>query len=199
MRISLSIEVQDQSIPLIHHESQHVICDFVDGISFGNVVGLAIQSLRGSWQIRDVSIDSSSTVSPKDSYIWHSSLNLQPSPKACIRAKIRTESINIAPLQTRIVPVTLVQTAPFDGTTLTFKVDAISDDGRIETLFITLAVKHHNCQLISGGDVLRGSFLFATSSPSLFLAIPPISKHETPLPPILALRKSLLLQHSLPP
>lgn len=55
--------MQEQSIPLILHESQHIIPDFVDGFSLGNTVGLAVQSLHGSWAIEDVSIDNASAVS----------------------------------------------------------------------------------------------------------------------------------------
>lgn len=172
---------------MIHNESQHIIPDFVDGFSFGNVVGLAVQSLHGSWAIQDVSLDGSTAVSLKNP-LPYLSLNLK-FPQSHVQAKLRAQSFNIVPLQTRIIPVTLIQTDPFDGTELTFKLEAISDDGRIEMLSITLPVKHHNSQSISEGEVIRGSFLFASSSPSLFLAMPPISKQEKPLPPILALRE----------
>jgi hypothetical protein len=108
-----------------------------------------------------------------------------------ILTKLRAQSFSIAPLQTRIVPVFLTQTAPFDGTELIFNIRAISENGRTETLSITLPVKHHASASISDGEILKGSFLFASSSPSLFLATPPMFKEEKPLPPVLALRKSV--------
>ncbi|KAF8964119.1 hypothetical protein BDZ97DRAFT_1758215 [Flammula alnicola] len=55
-KLALRIQVQDMRTPLLHHQSQDVTCDFLNGYAFGNVFGIGIQSTAGWWIVKDVKL-----------------------------------------------------------------------------------------------------------------------------------------------
>ena len=53
--ISLSVEVESDQVTVQHESSQDVICDFVDGLAFGEVIGIGFRSSVWSTVTRVVS------------------------------------------------------------------------------------------------------------------------------------------------
>ena len=58
--ISLSMEVESNQMTIKHESSQDVLCDFVDGLAFGEVVGIGFRSTTWSTVTRVVSQHSAS-------------------------------------------------------------------------------------------------------------------------------------------
>ncbi|RDB21028.1 hypothetical protein Hypma_011398 [Hypsizygus marmoreus] len=54
--IRLTVDVKKGSHSLMHEPSQDVLCDFVDGFAFGEVIGMGFRSLSGWWTIKKVKL-----------------------------------------------------------------------------------------------------------------------------------------------
>ncbi len=157
---------------IAHHKPQDIICDFLNGYAFGNVLGVGIQSLKGWWTVDSVEMNIAATASNTNQGV---DVELQATP------------IIIAPLQTRVVPFFLNQSAPFTGDTLGLVIH-LKSGSLSENISVFLPVVHH--QLTSSErKALKGTFLSAATSLSAFLAIPPALSNPQQQPPILALRQ----------
>lgn len=104
------------------------------------------------------------------------------------------QETNIAPTQTRIVPIKFTQTQPFPESLqqLEFSLELRSGDALAEIL-VTVPIEHHaswtSDEVPPAG--IKASYFFGTSTPTAFLVKPPKEVHDgTPTPPILALRGS---------
>lgn len=103
--------------------------------------------------------------------------------------------IQIAPSQTRILPIRVMQDQPFTDRTLVISVSLVSFSPckthipRGHSLTMILPIVHRMDLSMIG---LKATYFFATSIPTAFLVIPPKSLSEGELssisPPILALR-----------
>ncbi|KAF7295253.1 hypothetical protein MIND_01064200 [Mycena indigotica] len=152
--IKLTIDIEAVT-PNVHLEpSQNVICDFIDGHAFGDALGVGLHSVGGWWTVLSAKAE-------------NFSLEL-------------TRKVVLAPSQSRIVPLRVLQTAEYPDSTLNITLVVASNEGREIEVAVTLAVN----QLTSDAAFIFASH-FAAGVPMIFTAISPIS--ESSGPPILAL------------
>lgn len=182
-KLGVRVQIQEPRPSVIHQESQDVICDFLNGYAFGNILGVGIQSLKGWWTVETVEISTATTVT----MVPLVTPFIGSSTKQGVDVELQVTPLVVAPLQTRIVPFFLRQSAPFPGNALELDIH-LKSGSLSETISISLPAVHH--QLASSeGQALKGTFLFTGSSPTAFLAIPPALNSPRQQPPILALRQ----------
>ncbi|KAJ8507170.1 hypothetical protein ONZ45_g10429 [Pleurotus djamor] len=58
--LQISVEAIQATDEITHEPSQDVICDFVEGHSFGNALGIGLRSLDGWWIVKHATLQSSS-------------------------------------------------------------------------------------------------------------------------------------------
>ncbi|CAA7270176.1 unnamed protein product [Cyclocybe aegerita] len=165
-RLGIRVEVLSSTSPVVHQKTQDVSCDFLDGYAFGDALGIGIQSAAGWWTVKGVSATSNQTG---------------------LDILLSDVSFTIAPSQTRILPLRIHQTTPFFGETIIFDLTLESGtDSQI--LSISMPVTQRRLREITGRQVLKGSFFFASSMPSSFLTMPPpMTNVSSAYPPMLAL------------
>lgn len=101
--------------------------------------------------------------------------------------------VQLAPTQTRTVPLRIHQSKPLQAQLqqLIVFVAAVSEEGITEHLEIMLHFRHLPIWTSQTADAIKASYFFAESMPTAFLALPPREPScGTCQPPILALRKS---------
>jgi hypothetical protein len=54
--IRCSVEIQLPTALCVREASQDVICDFVNGIAFGDALGIGIRSISGWWTVTNVAV-----------------------------------------------------------------------------------------------------------------------------------------------
>ena len=157
---------------VIRAENHDVTCDFVEGFAFGGAVGFGLRSVNGWWTVRRVTV-------------------FEPPPTGAFSLELLSE-IQIAPTQTRIVPLTIDQRAPISSRELRLSVDVECSDVT-QVVTVVLPVKQLKRWDALHYEPIEGTYLFATCIPTLFLSLPPQypAEHKH-LPAILALRKSLI-------
>ncbi|THH31747.1 hypothetical protein EUX98_g2437 [Antrodiella citrinella] len=166
LRITAAVEIDELTPALALEESHHVVPDFVGGWAFGSALGVGLRSIDGWWTITNVSLVSDIA--------------------AVFNVQLLKET-RLAPSQTRILPLRLIQTGVFKGPTIQFELTAASSHSTT-TIPITLTVNHHSQWRTDAFSYLTATFFFATSMPTAFIVIPPIHKNEKRiLPPVLAL------------
>ncbi|KAJ7871501.1 hypothetical protein B0H14DRAFT_3570057 [Mycena olivaceomarginata] len=151
LKLTIDVEIPKDSAQL--EPTQDVLPDFVDGYAFGNAIGLGVRNLGGRWTVTDAVLNSEST--------GFSIELLRPT--------------TLAPSQTRIVPLRIVQTGKFTDTTLGINLTLTSPDTN-KTLSLSAAFP-------------RTRF-HAQEMPTAFTAFPPLlenTKDQQPQPPILCL------------
>ncbi|KAF8078159.1 hypothetical protein FPV67DRAFT_1603782 [Lyophyllum atratum] len=158
--------------PTVYHifvsgDYEDVICDFIDGVAFGDAVGIALRSISGWWTVTNAT-----------------ALDAKPSKVALA---VQRDTI-IAPSQTRIVPLLLTQSDLFLLSTLEVRLAATSNEGVTKTITVTIPVNHQAQWTPSSFKPVKATYFYSRSLPTAFLAVPPILQ---PLgkayPPILAL------------
>ncbi|KAJ7043274.1 hypothetical protein C8F04DRAFT_1074310 [Mycena alexandri] len=167
--IKLTIDVEEPSDSAVLEPTQDVLCDFLDGFAFGDALGLGVRSRGGWWTVSDAVLASKS-----DGFDVELLRNT-----------------TIAPSQTRIVPLHIVQTAPFRKSTLTIKLTLSSEtQTKPLTLSASLPVKHLPAWSTNNLSAIMGSYFYAQEMPTLFVAFPPLLdniKNQNSQPPILCL------------
>ncbi|KAF8184969.1 hypothetical protein K438DRAFT_1597701 [Mycena galopus ATCC 62051] len=167
--INLTIQVESPNESVQLEPTQHVLCDFVDGYAFGDALGLGVSSLGGWWTATDA------VLSPKSNDF---------------RVQLLRPT-TLAPSQTRIIPLRIVQTAPFTHPTLgiKFTLTSSSDKNKTHTLSVALPVKHLPAWSTGNLSAIAGTYFYAQEMPTIFSAFPPLleNTHEIPQPPILCL------------
>ncbi|KAK0431695.1 uncharacterized protein EV420DRAFT_772169 [Desarmillaria tabescens] len=161
--ISLSVKFDDALGSVIRETTQDVICDFVDNFAFGNAIGIGLRSVDGWWTVTDVSTDSSSGLT----------LTL-------------VRPTRIAEGQTRIVPVQITQTRPFNRASIDLKLTLTSGASETIVTIESLPVNQLSGWMESVYSPIKGSYFYARSMPTVFTALPP-RYSGPPKPPILAL------------
>ncbi|KAK0448367.1 uncharacterized protein EV420DRAFT_1712427 [Desarmillaria tabescens] len=161
--ISLSVKFDDDLGSVIRETTQDVICDFVDNFAFGNAIGIGLRSVDGWWTVTDVSTDSSSGLT----------LTL-------------VRPTRIAEGQTRIVPVQITQTRPFNRASIDLKLTLTSGASETIVTIESLPVNQLSGWMESVYSPIKGSYFYARSMPTVFTALPPRCSGP-PKPPILAL------------
>jgi len=101
----------------------------------------------------------------------------------------------IQPSQTRITPIGILQSRPFQGNTIEFTILTTSPSGD-EELLVSLPVTHlpHWSSDDSPGFYVKSVYLYSGFTPTTFLVKPPLEPRGTPQAQVVALRKI-----SLPP
>ncbi|THV08034.1 hypothetical protein K435DRAFT_815267 [Dendrothele bispora CBS 962.96] len=163
--IQLKVDIENAVPSVIRESSQDVVCDFVEGFAFGNALGVGVRSASGWWTVEGVEI------APESSGYF--SLEL-------------ARDTRIAPTQTRIIPLRISQFKPFYDTQLRFTLTLVS---KTRTLVdIVLNIKQISQWTDSTFSTIQGTYFYAISMPTAFLAIPPQHENQgAPKPPILAL------------
>ncbi|KAH8829622.1 hypothetical protein DL96DRAFT_1792502 [Flagelloscypha sp. PMI_526] len=150
-----------------------IVPDFVDGWAFGTAVGITLQNLHTHEWARVLSIKGGTTDEFTLSLLSQTSL---------------------APSQTRVIPISIAQKAPFLGHSLNFTLlgETLSGSKNFEVPVslhisrLTLADTDSPWSLISS---VKGTHFYADTMPSIYYAIPPLVRtcHSDPQPAILAL------------
>ncbi|KAJ7771786.1 hypothetical protein B0H16DRAFT_1772103, partial [Mycena metata] len=168
-KIKLTIDVEEPSDSAVLEPTQDVLCDFLDGFAFGDALGLGVRSRGGWWTVTDAVLASKSD-----------GLDVE-----------LLRSTTIAPSQTRIVPLRIVQTARFTKSALHIKLTLSSEtQTKPMTLSVSLPVKHLPAWSTNNLSAIMGSYFYAQEMPTLFAAFPPLLENlenQEPQPPILAL------------
>ncbi|TFK67890.1 hypothetical protein BDN72DRAFT_821909 [Pluteus cervinus] len=146
--IRLRIELESHQLPVMYEPSQDVVCDFVDGVAFGNAFGIGVRSISGWWTADSVSLEE-----------LNSGLQL-----------VLEQDVQIAPSQTRTVPFRVSQHKPFLGDVLNVKLLLVSG-AKKSTIFVTLSINQlpHWSSL---HQAIKASY-FGLTMPTNFLTIPP--------------------------
>ncbi|KAK1229074.1 hypothetical protein PQX77_007890 [Marasmius sp. AFHP31] len=167
-KISVNMSVEDTTSEVVHEDTLDVVCDFVGGYAFGDAVGIALRSISGWWNITDIK-----TLSDSDGFALH----LQ-------------NPTRIAPSQTRVVPMRISQSKPYTETVITLEITLTfteSNDSQ-ESLKISLPVKQVPQWSSSSASLVKGTYFFASHTPTLFVGKPPKFENDgSPKPPVLAL------------
>ncbi|KAJ7090213.1 hypothetical protein B0H15DRAFT_779111 [Mycena belliarum] len=167
--IKLTIEVESPSESANLESTQDVICDFVDGYAFGDAIGLGVRSLGGWWTVTDAVLAFKSEGFQVEM--------LRPT--------------KLGPSQTRIVPLRIIQTAPFLKPRLEIKLTLTADTGaKSLTLSAVINLKQLPRWSEEALSAISGSYFYAQEMPTVFAAFPPLLENlpeEKPRPPILCL------------
>ncbi|KAL1691452.1 hypothetical protein GGG16DRAFT_53664 [Schizophyllum commune] len=156
--------------------THHVYPDFLDGLAFGEAIGLGVRSVAGWWSIADVELESS---------IPGLSLSLV------------LPNATLAPSQTRIIPIRLSQTLPLPpdiqsiSITLTLQKEELIDGRHLQsshdrelygpltagtvTLTFSIPVVNFATPLTKSGKYIKATYLYSGTMPTAFYAIPPAS------------------------
>ncbi|KAJ7470355.1 hypothetical protein FB451DRAFT_1038083 [Mycena latifolia] len=167
--IKLTIEAEAPSHAVTLEPTQDVICDFVDGYAFGDALGLGVRSLAGWWTVTDAVL----------------MFKLEGFRVELLRPT------RIAPSQTRIVPLRIIQTAQFSRPRLDIKLTVTSDtDTKSMTVSVVLPLKHLPRWSEKTLSAIKGSYFYAQEMPTVFSVFPPLLDNvedQKPQPPILCL------------
>ncbi|OCH95283.1 hypothetical protein OBBRIDRAFT_720837 [Obba rivulosa] len=157
-------------------ESSHdVTCDFVDGWAFGDSIGIGMRSISGWWTAKDVTLLNSADVSRCD---------------ATSIAPVLVGETRIAPTQTRIIPVRLIQTERFTKSELRLVLHLSLDSGGRGEFLIVIPIRQHPqwSSTTFPPTGIKASYFFASMMPTAFLVTPPEEPNVgEPRPPVLAL------------
>ncbi|KAJ7236724.1 hypothetical protein B0H12DRAFT_124090 [Mycena haematopus] len=167
--INLTIGVETPTDGVKLEPTQDVFCDFVDGYAFGDAIGVGVRSLGGWWTVTDAVL----------------------SPKPTGFAVNLLRPTTLAPSQTRIIPLRIVQTAQFTRHALGIKLILTSSDTN-KTLSLSVALPVKNIPAWSTGNLsaITGTYSYAQEMPTAFSAFPPLLENienQKPQPPLLCL------------
>ncbi|KIL69564.1 hypothetical protein M378DRAFT_69148 [Amanita muscaria Koide BX008] len=167
LRFNLSVEVEEPVEMVIRAVNQDVLCDFVEGIAFGDTIGLGLRSIAGWWTVESVTV-------------------LEPPPNSSFSIRLLNE-IRIAPSQTRVVPLVITQQAPVFSSELSLFVKVRC--GELEqAITVVLPIRQLERWDAQTYEPIKSTYLYPTHAPTHFIAIPPKCPHpQRHCPPILAL------------
>ncbi|KAK2467077.1 hypothetical protein APHAL10511_001335 [Amanita phalloides] len=166
--LNLTVGLEEPDETVIHEAKQDVICDFVQGITFGTTVGVGLRSVSGWWIVRSVTL-------------------LQPTSNSRTFKVALLNEVRLAPSQTRIVPIVVTQLAPVDLHELRLSVN-ITSASHSRSITIILPIRQLESWNAQCYQPIRGTYLYAASMPTHFIAIPPQYPNENQYrPPIVAL------------
>ncbi|KAH9925275.1 uncharacterized protein B0H18DRAFT_1170833 [Fomitopsis serialis] len=162
LSIKLSVDLEpvptESTVEIIPDHS--VTCDFVDGWAFGDALGVGVRSVSGWWNIDGVSL---ATAELTDR------LNLT-----------LLQNTALAPTQTRIVPLKIVQLLPFGGHEIPVALHLTSRNNATTTLHTSIPVRQHPhwspSEVPAAG--IQATYLYGSSSPTAFLVMPPEEPNE---------------------
>ncbi|KAJ7197231.1 hypothetical protein GGX14DRAFT_545520 [Mycena pura] len=167
--IKLTIDVEAPTHSITLESTQNVICDFLDGYAFGDAIGLGVRSVAGWWTVTDVVLTTAS--------------------RGFVVELLRPTVI--APSQTRIVPVRIIQTAQYSQSTIGLTLTLTSEQrNQRSDVSVELPIKQLPRWSLNNLSVISVSYFYAQEMPTVFSAFPPLLEnleHQEPQPPILCL------------
>ncbi|THH05576.1 hypothetical protein EW145_g4691 [Phellinidium pouzarii] len=173
LKLNVSVSLDERRNAVVRQDFRDVVCDFVDGYAFGDVLGVGLRSLDGWWTVEGIQVPVNSTKE--------------------LGLSIHSRQ-TIAPSQIRVIPISIKQNKPFTGNTISFSLDLVehlpgSDIPRSRAnIPVTLIPRFIPLWNASKCDAIRAVFFFAMSHPTIFLAKPPrFSSLDSSSIPILAL------------
>ncbi|KAF8636685.1 hypothetical protein AX17_003490 [Amanita inopinata Kibby_2008] len=165
--IKILIRPEDPLEEIAHDSTQDIVCDFVEGFAFGTTIGFGLRSIAGWWTVKNVVLET-------------------PSQTGTFDLDLITE-IRIAPSQTRVVPLAVTQRAPIDSSELWLSV-TLDHNGIAKNITLVLPVRQVARWNTAEYKPLKATYSYASSMPTLFIAIPPkFENRERQIPPVLAL------------
>ncbi|KAI0781232.1 hypothetical protein BD413DRAFT_600635 [Trametes elegans] len=168
LSISVTVDVEQPVVSVVHSPSHDVSANFVEGWAFGNAFGVGLRSVDGWWTVDDIKATGETA----------NDLKLEVVQKT-----------RLAPNQQRIVPIRLLQTGPLKADKLEFTLTIVSDE-ETRTVDVVIPVVNHAHWDTSAGQKtsIKASYFYASSTPTEFLVAPPAQPNASaPSPPILAL------------
>ncbi|PPQ70920.1 hypothetical protein CVT24_009982 [Panaeolus cyanescens] len=169
-RIQVDVSLNNPSSKVIHLPAQDVIPQFVAGYPLGQVMGIALQNLDDKKKYSVVSVEQTDD------------------NKAMSISLLNDVTYTISSGQTRVVPILLQPSTPWFQESFDFVVRLKAHDQ--DNLFdvpVTIQISHRTSWSSVDRQTFTGTFLFANSTPSHFVTVPPRLKSEDKHPPILAL------------
>lgn len=159
----------------------------MDGWLFGQALGIGLHATDGWCSIENVSlVDEGVAVCRPQVNI--NVCFLQASCRQSLGVEL-LQKIRLAPTQTRILPIRITQTKPISQSHIEIKVIAVSS-GPTFAVHARIPIRTLSSWKEDSFQPVRGTYFFANSMPTAFLAIPPVHPNaERILPPVLALRK----------
>jgi len=115
-------------------------------------------------------------------------IGLTPSQE-CFELKLLRPTI-IQPSQARVIPIGILQSRRFQGTTLEFTIRGTSPSGD-EELLVSLPIEHlpHWSSDTSPAFYVKSTYLYSGFTPTAFLVKPPLELRGAPQTPVVALRR----------
>ncbi|KAF5373151.1 hypothetical protein D9758_001792 [Tetrapyrgos nigripes] len=163
--LKLTVDIDNLPSAVVRQPSQDVVCDFVEGSAFGTALGVGLRTTLSWWSVNAVKL------APEISAFFNLTL---------------VRNTRLAPTQTRVVPLRIVQLKPFYGSQLNFKLSLVSTTTL--DLDITLNFRQLSRWTSSTFSPIQGTYFYASSMPTAFLAIAPKYPYQdASQPPILAL------------
>ncbi|KAL1730124.1 hypothetical protein EV714DRAFT_284474 [Schizophyllum commune] len=164
-------EPSAQAVP-----THHVYPDFLDGLAFGEAIGLGVRSVAGWWSIADVELQ-----------------NAVPG----LSLSLVLPNAILAPSQTRIIPICLSQNSPIPpdirylSITLTLQREELIHGRHLQlpqdrelygpltaetvTLTFSIPVVNFATSLTKPLKYIKATYLYSGTMPTAFYAIPPAS------------------------
>ncbi|KDR81373.1 hypothetical protein GALMADRAFT_263657 [Galerina marginata CBS 339.88] len=180
-KLNLTVRLQEIGSSPIHDQSQDVACDFLAGYAFGDAFGIGIQSGTRWWTAIDIKLNHPVLVILTPIFFSLLTLTIEQGMTLQLRTKVK-----IAPSQTRVLPISIEQSLPYFGENVAVNVTLVCGDS-VHTISVIIPIIHRQLSTPERQSI-KGTFFFANSTPSAFIAIPPrTSEHTEKAPPILTL------------
>lgn len=182
--ITINVGFDRSDEDFVHETTQDIACDFVDGIAFGDALGVGVRAVSGWWTVSEAVPISADGVSALQE-LWQRNSSLRPIQSLQIEL---VRATRIAPGQSRIVPIQIKNTEAFFGDEIILEL-TLTNGSKRRSLKASLPIKQHQ----QWPPSLIASYFYAGSLPTQFSVVPPrLSSPSSPRTPILALRAYLL-------
>ncbi|KAI8998905.1 hypothetical protein BD414DRAFT_476389 [Trametes punicea] len=167
LSLSLTVDIHTPAHAIVRIPSHDISCDFVDGLAFGDALGVGLFSSDGWWTVESIT-------SPSE-----------------VREAVHLDLVQItrlAPGQTRIVPIKVTQTRAIKVKTLMFTLTVASVEAT-STIDVQFPIQNWEGWTAEESPFgIKATYLWAHSIPTAFLVTPPLKPNDgPPRPPILAL------------
>jgi hypothetical protein len=188
LSINLSVDLELPIHKLTHDATHDVTCDFVDSWAFGTALGVGVRSVGDWWTVEEASLSVPIEVKTSFDFVEMATNKLGQGLSVDLVKPTR-----VAPKQTRILPLKITQTSPFNLTEIGVTLSLRSSELKT-TMDVVLAVRQLGALHASDHSQIKASYFYAETSPTAFYAIPPLQQNEgQPRPPIIALRMIIYL------
>ncbi|KAL1669386.1 hypothetical protein GGF50DRAFT_123232 [Schizophyllum commune] len=175
LRLTVELEsIAESSVQAV--PTHHVYPDFLDGLAFGEAIGLGVRGVAGWWSVADVALEAD---------------------VAGLSLSLVLPNATLAPSQIRIIPIRLSQASPLPqdvqslDITLTLQREELIDGRHLQTkhhrelygtltaetvtLTFSIPVVKFATPLTKSGKYIKATYLYSGTMPTAFYAIPPAS------------------------